>query len=152
MRDWIDVELIKQLQQNARHSLAELGRRLKMAAPSVSERLKRLEESGAISGYVPMVNLEAWGYTLTAVVRLRPFPGQLARLEQRLIDTLQVIECDKVTGEDCFVARLVLRNIRELDEILDGLSELASTASSIVKSSPVLRRLPPLLPSESIAD
>jgi Lrp/AsnC family leucine-responsive transcriptional regulator len=89
---------------------------------------------------------------LTALVRLRPFPGQLARLEQRLIDTPQVIECDKVTGEDCFVARLMLRNIRELDEILDGLSELASTASSIVKSSPVPRRLPPLLLSESIPD
>ncbi|AUH53112.1 AsnC family transcriptional regulator [Chromobacterium sp. ATCC 53434] len=144
MRDWIDVELVKLLQQNARQSLAELARRLKMAAPSVSERLKRLEESGAVSGYVPTVNAEAWGYTLTALVRLQPFPGQLKPLETRLINIPQVIECDKVTGEDCFIARLALRNVMELDDILDSLSELASTASSIVKSSPVPRRLPPL--------
>ncbi|KUM03086.1 Lrp/AsnC family transcriptional regulator [Chromobacterium subtsugae] len=148
MRDWIDVELVKLLQQNARQSLAELARRLKMAGPSVSERLKRLEESGAIAGYAPTVNPEAWGYTLTALVRLRPFPGQLKTLEARLIATPQVIECDKVTGEDCFIARLALRHIRELDDILDQLSELASTTSSIVKNSPVQRRLPPLQPRD----
>ncbi|UTH75928.1 Lrp/AsnC family transcriptional regulator [Chromobacterium sp. IIBBL 290-4] len=148
MRDWIDVELIKLLQQNARQSLAELARQLKMAAPSVSERLKRLEESGAITGYAPAIQPEAWGYTLTALVRLRPFPGQLKPLEAKLIATPQVIECDKVTGEDCFIARLALRTIQELDDILDGWAEMASTASSIVKSSPVPRRLPPLLPRD----
>ncbi|MCW3480296.1 Lrp/AsnC family transcriptional regulator [Neisseriaceae bacterium JH1-16] len=146
--DWIDRQLVAQLQNDARLSLAELARRLKMAGPSVSERLKRLEESGAITGYTPQLDLSRWGYTLTAIVRLRPLPGQLKALERQLVATPQITECDKVTGEDCYIARLVLKHIGQLDEILDGFAELASTSTAIVKASPVVRRLPPLDPQD----
>ena len=146
MKDWIDVQLVGLLQQDARQSIAELARQLKMSGPSVSERLKRLEEQGAIRGYTPELDWPQWGYTLQAIVRLRPLPGQLKALEARLVATPQFTECDKVTGEDCYIARLLLRDIGQLDEILDGFAELATTATSIVKASPVLRRLPPLLP------
>ncbi|MDN0077524.1 Lrp/AsnC family transcriptional regulator [Crenobacter sp. SG2303] len=146
--DWIDRQLVTLLQGDARLSLAELARQLKMAGPSVSERLKRLEESGAITGYVPQLDLARWGYTLTAIVRLRPLPGQLKALERQLVATPQITECDKVTGEDCYIARLVLKHIGQLDEILDGFAELASTSTAIVKASPVVRRLPPLDPQD----
>jgi len=146
--DWIDRQLVAQLQGDARLSLAELARRLKMAGPSVSERLKRLEEAGAITGYAPQLDLTRWGYTLTAIVRLRPLPGQLKALERQLVATPQITECDKVTGEDCYIARLVLKHIGQLDEILDGFAELASTSTAIVKASPVVRRLPPLDPQD----
>ncbi|MFC3625621.1 Lrp/AsnC family transcriptional regulator [Vogesella amnigena] len=146
MKDWIDIQLVGLLQQDARQSLAELARKLKMSGPSVSERLKRLEEHGAIRGYLPELDWQQWGYTLQAIVRLRSLPGQLKTLEARIVATPQIIECDKVTGEDCYIARLLLRDISQLDEILDGFAELATTTTSIVKASPVLRRLPPLQP------
>lgn len=146
MKDWIDVQLLSLLGQNARQSLAELARQLKMSGPSVSERLKRLEEQGAIRGYTPELDWQQWGYSLQAMVRLRPLPGQLKTLEARIVATPQITECDKVTGEDCYIARLLLRDITQLDAILDDFAELASSTTSIVKASPVLRRLPPLQP------
>ncbi|SCK18925.1 Lrp/AsnC family transcriptional regulator [Vogesella sp. LIG4] len=146
MKDWIDVQLAGLLGQNARQSLAELARQLKMSGPSVSERLKRLEEQGAIRGYTPELDWQQWGYSLQAMVRLRPLPGQLKALEARIVATPQITECDKVTGEDCYIARLLLRDIGQLDAILDDFAELATSTTSIVKASPVLRRLPPLQP------
>ncbi|MFC3533232.1 Lrp/AsnC family transcriptional regulator [Vogesella facilis] len=146
MKDWIDVQLLGLLASDARSSIAELARQLKMSGPSVSERLKRLEEQGAIRGYTPELDWRQWGYSLQAMVRLRPLPGQLKALEARIVATAQITECDKVTGEDCYIARLLLRDIGQLDEILDGFAELASSSTSIVKASPVLRRLPPLQP------
>ncbi|WP_018152665.1 Lrp/AsnC family transcriptional regulator [Leeia oryzae] len=144
MMDWIDITLLTALQRNARTSLANLARALNMSGPSVSERLKRLEEQRVIEAYVPVLNIKSLGYTLEAIVRMQPLPGQLKALEKQIIDTPNITECDKVTGEDCFIARLVLRDITELDEILDGFSTIAMTATSIVKSSPVKRRTPPL--------
>lgn len=146
MKDWIDAHLITLLQHDARQSIAELARQLKMSGPSVSERLKKLEEQGAITGYMPQLDMQQWGYTLQAIVRLRPLPGMLKTLEAQLIATPQITECDKVTGEDCYIARLLLRHIGELDTVLDSFAELATTTSSIVKSTPVKRRLPPLQP------
>lgn len=90
------------------------------------------------------INPVALGYTLTAIARIRPLPGQLRKVEKLLAEIGEVIECDKVTGEDCFVARLVLPSMAQLDVVLDRISELAETNTAIVKSSPVPRRLPPL--------
>ncbi|MBV8649099.1 Lrp/AsnC family transcriptional regulator [Paludibacterium sp.] len=144
MKDWVDVQLTQRLQADARQSVAELARHLKMSGPSVSERLKRLEEQGAITGYAPVIDYRQWGYSLQALVRLRPLPGQLKALEARIVATPQIVECDKVTGDDCFIARLLLSDIAELDEQLDGFNELATTSTSIVKANTVLKRLPPL--------
>ena len=144
MKDWIDVQLVGLLQQDARQSIAELARQLKMSGPSVSERLKRLEEQGAIRGYTPELDWPQWGYTLQAIVRLRPLPGQLKALEARINATPQFTECDKVTGEDCFYARMCVRSMEQLDEILDHLNGFAETNTAIVKKTSVPRRLPPM--------
>jgi Lrp/AsnC family leucine-responsive transcriptional regulator len=142
--DEIDQALIEALAQDARMSVADLARRVGMSAPGVSERLRRLEETGLINGYTLDLGLKALGYTLTAIVRIRPLPGQLHLVEKLLIESPEVIECDKVTGDDCFIARYVLRSIDELDPILDKVAQRAQTSTSIVKSSPVKRRLPAL--------
>ena len=143
--DETDQALIEALAQDARMSVADLARRVGMSAPGVSERLRRLEETGLINGYTLDLGLKALGYTLTAIVRIRPLPGQLHLVERLLIESPEVIECDKVTGDDCFIARYVLRSIDELDPILDKVAQRAQTSTSIVKSSPVKRRLPALL-------
>ena len=142
--DDIDQALINCLVEDARMSLKTLSGRIGLTSPSTAERLRRLEERGIIEGYTAKVNLNALGYGLQALVRVRPLPGLLKKVEKYLQALPACIECDKVTGEDCFVARLVIKDIAELDTLLDGLAEIAQCNTSIVKSSPVRRRLPGL--------
>lgn len=142
--DGIDRRLIEALAANARQSLADLGRAVGLSAPSVAERLRRLEDSGLVNGYTLDLDPRALGYGLTAIVRIKPLPGQLHMVEKLLTESPEVVECDKVTGEDCYIARYVLRSIDELDPVLDRIAQRAQTSTSIVKSSPVRRRLPPL--------
>ena len=142
--DEIDQALIGLLSENARLPIAELARSVGLSAPSVAERLRRLEEEGVVKAYRVDLDPKALGYTLTAIVRIRPLPGQLHTVEKMLVESPEVIECDKVTGDDCFVARYLLRSIEELDPILERISQRAQTSTSIVKASPVKRRLPPV--------
>jgi len=142
--DEIDQALIALLADNARLPTAELARSVGLSAPSVAERLRRLEEDGVVKGYRVEIDPKALGYTLTAIVRIRPLPGQLHAVEKLLVESPEVVECDKVTGEDCYVARYLLRSIEELDPILERIAQRAQTSTSIVKTSPVKRRLPPI--------
>ena len=100
--------------------------------------------AGCLQGYGARVNLAALGYSLQALVRVRPLPGLLQKVDKYIQAMPECIESDKVTGEDCFVMRLVVRDIAQLDTLLDGLAEYAQCNTSVVKSSPVKRRLPPL--------
>jgi Lrp/AsnC family leucine-responsive transcriptional regulator len=142
--DAVDRRLVTLLAANARASVAELARQVGMSAPSVTDRVRRLEESGVIRRYTVEVDPAALGYALEAIVRVRPMPGQLRHVEQLLAEIPEFIECDKVTGEDCFVARVVLRTVGHLDEILDRVTEYAETNTAIIKAATLRRRLPPL--------
>ncbi|XUA20956.1 Lrp/AsnC family transcriptional regulator [Citrobacter sp. OP27] len=140
--DDIDRAIVAALAEDARLSLKVLSARVGLTSPSTAERLKRLEERGVIQGYGARVNLSALGYTLQALVRVRPLPGLLQKVDKFIQAMPECIESDKVTGEDCFVMRLVVKDIAQLDTLLDGLAEFAQCNTSIVKSSPVKRRLP----------
>jgi Lrp/AsnC family leucine-responsive transcriptional regulator len=142
--DAVDRRLIRLLAANARVTVADLARQVGMSSPSVADRLRRLEDAGVIRRYTVEVDAAALGYTLEAIVRVRPLPGQLRRVEQLLADIPEFIECDKVTGDDCFVARVVLRTIGHLDEILERVTEYAETNTAIIKAATLRRRLPPL--------
>ncbi|AGN83937.1 AsnC family transcriptional regulator [Enterobacter sp. R4-368] len=142
--DDIDRAILASLAEDARQSLKVLSARVGLTSPSTAERVKRLEERGVIEGYGARVNLAALDYRLQALVRVRPMPGMLQKVDKMLQALPECIECDKVTGEDCFVMRLVVRSIEQLDTLLDGIAEYAQCNTSIVKSSPVKRRLPPL--------
>lgn len=142
--DTVDTALIRALAENARQPVSALAQLVGLSAPSVSERLRRLESSGLLRGYTVDLDLKTLGYRLQAIVRVKPLPGQLHWVQRLLEEEPAVIECDKVTGDDCFIVRIVLRDIEELDAILEGFSERAETNSAIVKASPVPRRLPKL--------
>ena len=124
--------------------MAELGRRVGLSAPAVSERVQRLERAGVITGYRAELEPGALGYPISAVVRIRPSPGQLQRIPEIARATQEVAECHRITGEDCYLLRLHLRSIDELEEILDRFTPHGLTTTSIVHSTPVPRRGPPL--------
>lgn len=145
--DSIDIRLIQALKTDSRTSIAELARLLNMSAPSISERMRRLEESGVIESFTVEVNPKLLGYSLAFYIRIRPSPGQLSRVVSLIADIEEIVECDRVTGDDCFIARAYVKSADELERIIDQLIPYAQTNTSMIQSSPVKRRLPPLMKS-----
>ena len=144
MNDEIDQLLISALMEDSRSSLKTLAGISGLSSPSVAERIRKLEERKVITGYTVDIDPKAFGYQLQAIIRIRPLPGQLQEVERQIQNTPQFTECDKVTGEDCFIARLHVRSIEQLDSLLEDLNAYAETNTAIIKKSPVKRRLPPM--------
>ena len=142
--DEVDTEILAALIDNARLSVAELARRVGLSAPSVSERIKRLEETGVIAGYRVEIDPAALGLPLAAWLRIRPMPGQLQRVAEILRGLPEVVECNRITGEDCFLARAHVARVEDLEALIDEIIPYAMTNTSIIQSSPVPRRLPPI--------
>ena len=138
--DATNYQLIAALQEDARLSLAELGRRVGLTAPAVGERLGRLEQAGIIRGYHADVDPRALGYELSVVLRIRPAPRQIAAVADLARATPEVTECVRVTGEDCFVMRLHVRDVAHLEEVIDAFVLYGQTTTSIVQSAPVAGR------------
>ncbi|MFL6576461.1 MAG: Lrp/AsnC family transcriptional regulator [Povalibacter sp.] len=148
MIDTIDQRMIEILKVDARVSLKDLSERVGLSSPSTSERLRRLEERGIIRAFTVDLDPQALGYTLQAIARIRPLPGKLQSVQKLLQEIPECCECDKVTGDDCFIARICVRSIEDLDGILDRIADKAETSTAIVKSQPIRRRPPPF-PSEA---
>jgi Lrp/AsnC family leucine-responsive transcriptional regulator len=114
-----------------------------MSSPAITERVRRLEESGVIQGYRLDVNPIALGLPIAAYIRIRPNPGQLPRIAELAQQISEVVECHRVTGEDCFVMKVFLPTMDQLDKILDKFLIFGVTTTSIIQSSPVpLRSIP----------
>ena len=131
MLDDLDRNLLEILVRDARTSLKELAAQVGLSSPSVSERLRRLEERGVIRAFTVEIDPLALGYTLQAIVRIRPLPGKLHIVQKLIEEIAEFGECDKVTGDDCFVARLFVRSIGDLDGILDRIADKAETSTAI---------------------
>ena len=142
--DRLDSALLTLLADDGRASLAALAREVGLSAPSVAERLKRLEEAGVIGGYSVAINPAAIGLSLAAWIRIRPLPGQLSKVAEILRGLPEIVECDRVTGEDCFLARAHIAAVEDLEALIDEIIPYATTNTSIVQSRPIPRRLPPL--------
>ena len=142
--DAVNLRLLSQLQDNPRLSMSELARRVGMSAPAVTERVQRLEAAGVIVGYRMDIDPAALGMPVTALVRIRPGPGQLPKIALAAQETAQVVECHRITGEDCFLLKIHAPSIGELEEILDRFLLFGQTTSSIVVSTPVPARSLPL--------
>lgn len=140
MLDAVNRRILRELQADARLSMAELGRRVNLSSPAVAERVQRLERQGIIRGYLIDVDPVALGYAIAAVVRIAPATRQLERIRELARDTPEVVECHRITGEDCFFLKLHLRTIDDLEEVLDRFTPFGRTTTSIIHSSPVDRR------------
>ena len=134
------------LARDGRVTVAELGRRVNLSPPAVGERVRRLEQSGVITGYRAHLDLRLLGYPLIAIVRVKPAPGRLATVAGLAQEIPEVVECHRITGEDCFFLKVALRSIDELGTLLDRFLDYGETTTSIVNASPVPLRDPPLDP------
>lgn len=141
--DVIDRRILTELQADTRCRVAALSRRVGLSAPAVAERLRRLEESGALS-YSATVEPRALGYGLCAIVRVNPQGRSLQVIPEIARDVPGVTECYRITGEDCYFMKLYLRSMDELEPILDRFAPHGRTTTSIVHSAPVPPRPLPL--------
>jgi Lrp/AsnC family leucine-responsive transcriptional regulator len=142
--DEINRRLLDELQRDGRAAFAELGRRVGLSAPAVAERVGRLEREGVITGYRADVDPRAIGYSLSAVVRIRPFARQIHKIPEIAAQTPEIVECERITGEDCFLLRLHVREMEDLEPVLDRFTPYGQTTTSIVHSAPIVRRALPL--------
>jgi Lrp/AsnC family leucine-responsive transcriptional regulator len=142
--DETDRRIVVEIQEDARLTMAELGRRVGLSAPAVTERLGRLEQRGVIRGYHADVDPRALGLSLGAVVRIRPSPGQLQNVAEAAAATPEVVECHRITGEDCFLVKVHATDLNSFEEVLDRFLLYGQTTTSIVQSTPVPPRTPGL--------
>ena len=147
--DGTNLRLLEELQTDARLSNAELGRRVGLSAPAVAERIARLQESGAITGFRAEVDPRALGYSLSVLIRIRPAPRELRKVAELAVRTPEVVECHRITGEDCYFMRAWVRDVEHLEELIDRFAIYGQTTTSIVQSSPVPLRPLSLVPSAS---
>ena len=142
--DPVNLRVLGELVSDGRVAMAELGRRVGLSAPAVAERVQRLERAGIIAGYRAELDPQALGFAVSAVVRIRPAPGQLQRIPEIARETPEVAECHRITGDDCYLLRLHLRSIDDLEDVLDRFTPYGLTTTSIIHSTPVPQRGPPL--------
>ena len=135
--DELNIRLLTELSADPRLRTTELARRLGVSAPTVRERVTRLEESGVIRGYRLDVDPAALGLPVAAWVRLRPGPGQIPRIIELAERTPEVVECHRISGEDCFLMRVQVAAIAGLEEVLDKFLIHGQTTSSFIVSSPI---------------
>ncbi|MGW1200688.1 Lrp/AsnC family transcriptional regulator [Streptomyces sp. NPDC002536] len=138
--DTTDIRILEALQRNGRASYAELARAVSMSPSAVTERVRRLEESGIISGYSAVVRPEALGLGILAFIRLRYPIGNYKPFHDLLDATPEIVEAHHVTGEDCFVLKVVARSMRDLERTAGRIATLGSVTTSVVYSSPLPSR------------
>ena len=142
--DAVNLRILAELRHDPRLTMSALGRRIGMSSPAVTERVRRLEETGVIRGYRLDLDPTALGLSIAAYIRIRPNAGQLPRIAELAQQIPEVVECHRVTGEDCFVLKVYIPAIDQLDRLLDSFLLYGTTTTTIIQSSPVSLRPPPL--------
>ena len=131
--DPYDVKILAELQADARITLAELGRRVHLSQPAVTERVRKLETAGVITGYRASVNLAALGYGIRALVRA----GRVdyARMVQQIDLMPEVVNAWNITGEDSWLLEIAVTDVAHLDAVVSQMCLLAETSTSIILKS-----------------
>lgn len=130
--DATDWSILAELQQDGRIALAELGRRVNLSASATTERVRRLENAGIITGYRATVDLDKVGLGVVALVRLK-YPGnQHQPLHRLLAERVEILECLRTTGEDCYTLKVAASSMGHLEQVVNELTGLGTTTTNIV--------------------
>lgn len=143
--DEVNRRILAALMEAPRLSISALAREVSMSAPAVRERVRRLEDAGVIRGYSIDIDPAAVGLPVAAWVRIRPEPRQLAKIAALAADIPYVSECHRISGEDCFLVKVHVPRLEDLEVVLDQFLLYGTTTSSFIVSSPVPPR--PVFPS-----
>jgi Lrp/AsnC family leucine-responsive transcriptional regulator len=140
--DAIGWAILRELQENARMSFSELGRRVSLTPPAVADRVRRMEEAGLILGYRAQVATDRIGYPIAAFVRMRARGERGCAILGEFVKELpEVVEANRVTGEDSYIMRVVVRSVEHLQDLIDRLMPYGETVTAVTLSSPVTHRV-----------
>ncbi|WP_112232518.1 Lrp/AsnC family transcriptional regulator [Lentzea atacamensis] len=143
--DVVDWKILSLLQADGRMSFTALGREVSLSAPAVTERVRRLESLGVITGFVAVVSPSRLGLPIESIVRVRVRSLDTPRFRSTVLALPQILDADHVTGDDCWLLRVVCRSMVELEELVEVMQRYGDTTTSLVFSSHVRNR--PLSPS-----
>ena len=141
MLDEIDRKILKELQEDARTSYAELGRRVGLTTPAVIERVRKLEDAGIITGYSAEIDTARIGLPITAFIRMSISGVDYSHIIEVAEESREVLECHRGTGGDSFIMKVAVASVEHLQEVIDRLVPYGITTTTIVLSSPVRRRV-----------
>lgn len=142
--DEVNWRILQELQLDARISFSELGRRVGLSSPAAAERVRRLEEAGIIEGYQTKINLTSIGLPMTVIIRASTHDNHASdKLAECVQHLPEILECHKVTGDDCYIMKAAVSSVQHLENLLDTLKQKYCNrlTTSIVLSSPVEHRM-----------
>jgi len=142
--DAVNLQVLAHLHRDPRLTMSALGRCVGMSSPAVTERVRRMEEAGIIIGYRLDIDPVALGLPIAAYIRVSPSPGQLPKVAELAKQLPEVVECHRITGDDCFIVKIHIPAMDQLDRILDRFLLYGTTTTSIIQSSPVAPRPLPI--------
>jgi Lrp/AsnC family leucine-responsive transcriptional regulator len=140
MIDDIDRKILNELQLDARISYAELGRRVGLTTPAVIERVRKLEDSGIVTGYRAEIDTAKVGLPITAFIRMSISGVDYSHIIEVAEESIEVLECHRGTGGDSFIMKVAVSSVEHLQEVIDRLTPYGITTTTIVLSSPVKGR------------
>lgn len=129
-----DIRILKSLSEDGRVAFAELGRKIGLSQPAMSERVKRLEDRGIISGYSLKVGWDKLGIGLGAILRLATDHSNVHACIERLRTISGVVEILRMTGEDCLYIRVALPSAKELEAVVDSIARFGLVRTSVILS------------------
>lgn len=144
--DKIDWNILQLLQKDAKMTQSALAKAVGLSAPSVADRIKRLEDRGVIKGYLLSVSPSELGYQLHAIIHLRAFVGMLKPFLEKVKGLKEVRNCYRVTGNENIIMEVVLRDQKHLEKLIDLLISYGETRthivlSQVIQNAPVERPL-----------
>ena len=139
--DDIGRQILRALQEDARISFSELGRRVGLSSPAVAERVRRMEEGCIIQGYRALVSYERLGFPITAFIRVSTPASRMHEADLIAEKIPEVLECHHLTGTDCLILKVVVSSVGHLEEVINQMGHYGQTTTSIVLSSPVTSRI-----------
>lgn len=130
--DPTDIAILEVLQQDGRIGISELGRRIGLSQPATSERVKRLEERGIVTGYGARIDAAALGLGMMAIIRLRTTHEHIRACLTQFSEIPNIVEVFRLTGEDCFLLKVLVPNPSQLESIVDSIARYGSVQTSLV--------------------
>ncbi|WP_370946940.1 Lrp/AsnC family transcriptional regulator [Amycolatopsis sp. cg5] len=138
--DDIDWQLLDLLQSDGRLTFSELGRRVSLSAPAVTERVRRLEDRGIITGYAASVDTGKLGLPIEAIVRARVRSLDTPRFRSTILPLKEVVSADHITGDECWLLRVACATTADLESFIERAQRYGETTTSLIFSSPVRQR------------
>lgn len=133
--DITDYRIIEILQTDGRVSMKDLGKVVGLTSPAVSERVKRLEEAGVIQGYKAIVNPDKLGRVIKSFINIALPSDNYQNFIDYARNDNNIVECHHITGEDCLLLKVIVKDMYELEQVIDKIKQVGRTKTSVILST-----------------